>query len=155
MEFTSQLSPHLVLQRGSNPEVTDRWCRKLVLVCDGEITIEQAFQLLHLPFQTGQRLALRALGQHWLEPVAGQPLHTNAPLLEDFRRDLRGVLGSVPGVDMEGIIERASGMIRLDTDWLSASDISSYLLAVELLLPDQHREQLLSALDRLKMRYGA
>lgn len=155
MDFPSELSPNLVLRRGPNPEITDRWCRKLVTVCDGEITIEQAFQILHLPFQTGQRLALRALGQRWLEPVEGQTIQTSAPLLEDFHRDLRGVLFTVPGIAVEAVLQRASGMIRLDKDWLSPNDISSYLLAVELLLPDGQREQVLAALDRLKTRYGA
>ncbi len=155
LNLSDQISPDLVLQPVSDAEITCRWCKKLAAVCDGQITLGEALKRLHLPLSTGQRLARRSLHEHWLEPVGAIPGAQAAGIvLGQFRADLSSVLGQAGGIAAGALMAQASGMIRLEKEWLSPEDITSYLLAVELLLPAEARDQLLPLLDALKLRYA-
>lgn len=146
-------SLQMVLRRGANRRVMDRWSLRLVQACDGHLTLEEVAQRLHWPLQTTRRFALRALNEHWLEPVSQKSHCSKKVRLFEFRRDLNKILRALSVTESQDIIRRASAMVRFQDNWLTFDDINSYLLAVEVNLSSLQRDKVVKDLDLLRNKY--
>lgn len=151
----SSLPSNIILRRGKNRHVTDRWCIRLVQACDGHLTLEEVAAKLHLNQQIVQKLAKRALHEHWLEPA-------------DIHNDIHKLSHTIPAAEFKralyrelqtflekpnDIMTRALDMARIRHNALTLDNIHNLLLAIELCLPPEYSEKASKRLRPLEEKY--
>lgn len=144
---TSTLA-HVVLRPRPGAGVTCYWCKKLLRACDGVRTVEQVAELLHLPLQVCLKLTRRAYQQGWAD-LSMRELAPNEPA------PLWDCLLEALGPDGEGLLTRAAQMSRCEPRAIPLQQAANFLIGVELLLPENLRDELVPLLDRLRGQYAA
>lgn len=141
---SAAITPQMVFASVSDAQQAScYWCRKLIKVYNGERTLLQAAELLHLPVSTCMRLTQKAYQEGWIEPTARVP-----------QKPLWNVLLDTLGDDSEEVLQKAAQMSRCEPGVISCCKAGSFLIAVELLLPEPQRPTFAPLLDVLRVQYA-
>ena len=139
-----------VLRPHPGANVSCYWCKKLLRACDGERTVAQVAELLHLPLQICLKLMKRAHQQGWAELSVQDAVPGRAsdavPLWD-------GLLEAL-GPSGEEVLTRAAQMSRCQPRDIPLQEASNFLIGVELLLPEARRDELVPLLDQLREQYA-
>ena len=135
--------PNAVFLPVSGKEVSCYWCRKVLQACDGKRTLAEVGELLHLPFAVCRKLMDRALHKGWAEARAGQV---------SLWTQMLTALGD--GEYGEALLRQAAQMSRCQPGQIPPREVGHFLIAVELLLPDEQRGRLTPLLDRMREQYA-
>ncbi|WP_278912437.1 hypothetical protein [Deinococcus wulumuqiensis] len=141
-----------VLRPHPGANVSCYWCRKLLRACDGERTVAQVAELLHLPLQICLKLVKRAHQQGWAELSVQAPA---LPTESGYTAPLWDSLLEVLGPGGEALLIRAASMSRCQPRAVPVHQAANFLIGVELLLPESRRGQLVPLLDRLRDQYAS
>lgn len=137
------ITPQMVFAAVSDAQQAScYWCRKLMKVYNGERTLLQVAELLHLPVSTCMRLTRRAYQEGWIAPTA-----------RESQKALWNVLLDTLGEGSEDVLKQAAYMSRCEPGAISCAEAGSFLIAVELLLPESQRPTFTPLLDVLRLEY--
>lgn len=98
------LTPNTILKQTFKEDIASLWCKKLVGLCDGRLTVTDIANILNLPASSSLKLAQRSLDEGWLEIVGTsatsnfdgarlldlfsvKPFSTEIPVFSDETRD--------------------------------------------------------------------
>ena len=143
--FTAASLAQTVLRPRVSANVSCYWCRKILKLCNGERTVAQVAEALHLPLPVCVKLVDRAHRQGW----ADVQTHTFAG-----QESLWDTVLEQLGRAREALLHRAAEMNRFAPRAVPVHELDNFLIAVELLLPDREREYLVPALDRVRAQYA-
>lgn len=159
-----------VLRPRAGAKVSCYWCRKLLRACDGQRTVAQVAELLHLPLQVCLKLMKRAHQQGWAELSVPQVWMPEVSVPEASGLEVSGPDESLPGESVaaplwdgllaalgpagEDLLSRAAQMSRCQPRAVPLQEAANFLIGVELLLPESRRDELVPVLDRLRNQYA-
>lgn len=139
-----------VVRSRASTDMTCYWCRKLLSACNGQRGLGEVADLLHLPLGVCIKLAQKALSRGWLEVLPRTMTRPNAAPSPCWQ-ELEHLLG--PG--NAPLLSRAASMNRCPERQIPTHEVGNFLIAVELLLPETERHQMLPRLDSLRQRYAS
>lgn len=141
--------PSSVLRAAQNEDISCNWCRKIIGLCNGERTLQDISSKLHLPLPIVQKLALNAMERGWLTALnhnVNKSLHCT--FWTELSAQLQGLLG-------QALLHKAAQMGRHTPGQVPQAARQNFLIAVELLAPENQRESIVGTLDRLRQQYAA
>lgn len=126
-------------------------CASIRRLSDGQRTLAEIAQMLHLPLGMCEFLVRHlALPRQWL--VRANPQHVGHDLL--FWPTLQGVMTELLGDQGAAVLQRASLMIRNESGQVPDREINHLLIAVELAAEDRSRSLLAPHLDVMRRQYA-
>ncbi len=145
------ISAHTVVIPKAGSSITCRFCAKIALHSDGRRTLLEIAQRLHLPLAICEKLVRRALNRGWLEI---RPVHATIAEQREFWEALQTDMHAVLGEESRNVLERAASMVGTTPAQVPVSEITDFLIAVELHTHESVREQMIPALDRLRLKFA-
>lgn len=124
---------------------------KIAKLCDGELTLGEVAQRLHLPMLICEKIAHRAISKDWLDVQ----LDISAVLAPEHWQVLQHQVCSVLGDRGVQLLNMAAKMTGLTPGHIPANDLPNYLIAIELSADDEVRETLAPTLDSLRLQLAS
>lgn len=144
------LTPQTIMKVRPNADVSCRLCARVIDLCDGNRTLREVAQTLHLTQSACAKLVQRSISRNWLEPAMAVESTTDG-----FNYWFVISENLVEGIGAEGeeLLHKAARMTKSESGIISETDVEEYLIAIELMADDSQREVLVPILDSLRDKY--
>lgn len=155
------LQPSSVLLGRPGAAVSCFWCRRLLEVSQGKLSLEEAADQLHMPVGVCLKLARKALERGWgdLNTFPSEEVQDaeREVMQELLWLELQTRVRQVAGTDGEQVLHKALACVgteQVAEPALAPAEFPSLMLALEVLIGEERRDALRSHFDALKTKYG-
>lgn len=145
------LTPQTIMKVRPDADVSCRLCARVIELCDGQRTLREVAQALHLTQSACVKLVQRSMSRDWLEPVEYEENESAASFNYWFvvSEHLVQSIGSEGG----RLLYQAAQMMKRTPGTMVEADVEEYLIAVELSADEQQRKVLVPLLDTIREKF--